>query len=67
MKFIIGIIFIVQGGYLVEERLIGEYCTDWWDKRLVIIERKDPQPYENHFIHLFEDKPVLGHYCKEAP
>ena len=39
MKFIIGIIFIVQGGYLVEERLIDEYCTDWWDKRLVIMER----------------------------
>ena len=67
MKFIIGIIFLVQGGYEIEERLINEYCSDWWEKKLVIIERKDPKPYQNHYIHLFENKPVLGHYCKVAP
>ena len=35
MKFIIGIIFLVQGGYEIEERLIDEYCSDWWEKKLV--------------------------------
>jgi hypothetical protein len=41
MKYLIGIIFIINSETHVEWRTINNNCQSWWDTNLVIVEKKN--------------------------
>ena len=63
-KYDIGIIYILPpGGYTYIPRLVDVSCETWWKNNLVIVEIPNPKPMQNHYIHLIENKPVIGYIC----
>ena len=63
-KYDIGIIYILpSGSYTYISRLVDVPCETWWRNNLVIIEIPNPKPMQNHYIHLIENKPVIGYIC----
>ena len=63
-KYDIGIIYIMpSGSYAYIPRLVDVPCETWWKNNLIIIERTNPLPMQNHYVHLIENKPVLGYIC----
>ena len=65
MKYIIGIIFIINSETHVEWRTIKTDCQSWWDTNVVIIERTKYKHMQNMYLHFIDKTPVMGYICKQ--
>jgi hypothetical protein len=65
MKYIIGIIFIINSETHVEWRTIKTDCQSWWDTNVVIIERTEYKHMQNIYLHFIDKTPVMGYICKQ--
>jgi hypothetical protein len=48
MKYLIGIIFIINSETHVEWRTINTDCQSWWDTNVMIVERKEYKHMQKH-------------------
>jgi hypothetical protein len=65
MKYIIGIIFIINSEVSIEWKKIDTSCQDWWDVNLIIVEKKGYKHMQNRYLHFINNKPVMGYICKQ--
>ena len=65
MKYLIGIIFIINSETHVEWRNIKTNCQDWWDANVMIVERKEYKHMHNMYLHFIDKIPVMGYICKQ--
>jgi hypothetical protein len=65
MKYIIGIIFIINSEVSIEWKKIDTNCQDWWDANVVIIERTKYKHMHNMYLHFINKTPVMGYICKQ--
>jgi hypothetical protein len=54
---------LFDGSYAVVSYVVDQPCDIWWEENRIIVERTNPKPYQNHFIHLLNGKPVIGYIC----
>jgi hypothetical protein len=65
MKYIIGIIFIINSEVSIEWKKIDTSCQDWWDVNLIIVEKKGYKHMQNMYLHFINKTPVMGYICKQ--
>ena len=65
MKYLIGIIFIVNSEAHVEWKAINTDCQNWWDNNVIVVERKEYKHMHNMYLHFIDRTPVMGYICKQ--
>jgi len=64
MKYLIGIIFIINSETHVEWRTINTDCQNWWKENAIVVPRQNPKRMENRYVILVNHRPVMGYICR---
>ena len=65
MKYLIGIIFIINSETHVEWKTIHTDCQSWWDANVMVVERTEYKHMQNMYLHFINRTPVMGYICKQ--
>ena len=65
MKYLIGIIFIINSETHVEWKTIHTDCQSWWDANVMVVERTEYKHMKNMYLHFIDKIPVMGYICKQ--
>ena len=57
------IALILANGELLKIELFDDTCEEFWDKNVIVNEKKIKLPKQNHYYHKFKDKIVVGYHC----
>ena len=64
MKYLIGIIFIINSETHVEWKTIHTDCQSWWDANVMVVERTEYKHMQNMYLHFIDRTPVIGYICE---
>ena len=65
VKYLIGIIFIINSETHVEWKTIHTDCQSWWDANVMVVERTEYEHMQNMYLHFIDRTPVMGYICKQ--
>ena len=65
MKYLIGIIFIINSETHVEWKTIHTDCQSWWDANVMVVKRTEYKHMQNMYLHFIDRTPVMGYICKQ--